>query len=160
MSRFRKEYSVLESAWAINKDTNEIVGIRILYFDVQMMRPFMIELVRGDAKQKRMSYAHVLERSVDAHTAYQFFESYKDMFFENTIELKPEDHPFIAKFVREKESHSKRYHPGSDWRYKYGMPPVIFSSSFMRYFKANPVSSTIGWALLVIASMFGLAHVF
>lgn len=159
MSRFKGQYNVLESKWGLNKDTNEVVGIRILYRDAQHYRPYMIELLRGDVSEKRMNYAHVLERATDAHLSYQLFESYSDMFMENTIELDPKDHPFIARMIREKEIANKRYHPGSDWRYKYGMPPVIFSSSFMRYFKNTSWTAGIGWLLLIIASITGVAHV-
>lgn len=157
MSRYGGNYNVLDSAWALNRDTNEVVGLRILYFDVQMYRPFMIELLRGNVEDKKLQYAVALERVHDAHDTYNMFEVYKDMFFENTIELNPEDHPFIAKFIREKELSNKRYQPGSDWRYKYGMPPVLYTRSFMRYFRDNPALSVLGWLLIILTSVAGLA---
>ena len=157
MSRFRGQYSVLDSKWGLNNDNNEVVGLRLLYMDAAMYRPFQIELLRGDVENKRLAYAHILERAADAHLAYQLFQSYGEMFFENTTELDPKDHPFIARFIREKEiSANKRYHPGSDWRYRYGMPPIIFGSSFMRYFNTNPIMSTIGWLILAGGAILGI----
>ena len=157
MPRYREKYSVLESSWGLNKETSEIVGIRMIYFDPQMYRPFMIELLRGDVADKRIHYPIMLERANDAHMSYELYESYKGLFMENTVPLDPDDHPFIAKFIREKEQANKpRYDPGSDWRHRYGMPPIIFSSSFMRYFNSSPVMSTIGWLILSAGAIFGI----
>lgn len=155
MNKTRLQYSVLDSMWGLNKDTNEVVGLRILYFDVQMYRPFVLEMLKGTIEDKRMHYAIIVERGADAHTIYEHFQSWKDMYFENVIELDPKDHPFIAKFIREKEL-SNTYAPGSDWRYRYGLPPIIFQSSFMRYFSTNPLSSTIGWIILAAGSILGI----
>lgn len=155
MSRYDTDYNVLDSAWALNKDTNEVVGLRIIYIDAQMYRPFIIELLRGDMENKTLRYSVTLERTHDAHDTYQMFESYKDMFFENTIPLDPKDHPFIAKFIREKESANKRYSPWNDWRYRYGMPPVLHTTSFLRYFGRNPLTSMLGWLLVIGLSIGG-----
>lgn len=159
MPRYRQKYSILESKWGMNKKTNEVVGVRILYFDPQMQAPFRVELLRGSIDRKRMDYAIPLERAVDAHMAYQMFETYTASFLDGLIPLDPKDHPFIARMIREKEEADnphRRYDPGADWRYRYGMPPVIFSSSFMRYFNTNPVMSTIGWLLLSAGAIFGI----
>ena len=160
MPRYRQQFSVLESKWGLNKRTNEVVGVRLLYFDPQMYNSFMIELLRGDLETEKMHYAIAAERATNMHMAYEFYETISGSFLTDLIPLKPKDHPFIARFIREKETEAnkyRRYAPGSDWRYKYGMPPVIFSGSFLRYFNQSPFMSFIGWGLLIFASKFGIA---